>query len=292
MTYTATVSATTPDTTPGNNVKSDVNTVVRNVDLATSITTVDTTVSAGQPIVYTVRVTNNGPATSVAGATETFVPDAGLQVSSSECGTLTVCNLPALASGESFEYRITLGMTVVPGGLTTFSSTATAAVAGADVDPVPGNNAATVSSTYCNSGKQADLAVVVSDSVAVGTLYQSYTYTVVVENRGPDNAPIVTLTSQLASGTVEITSVTPGSSGVACLPVASGSVVVTCDMGAMAAQSSKTVQIGYKVIDDSASSYTAAVRVVAGCDATDGDDTNNVAEARTRCLRRRRRRRT
>jgi uncharacterized repeat protein (TIGR01451 family) len=157
---------------------------------------------AGQPLTYTVTVTNNGP-DDAPGVTLTDTLPAGMAYgtpvsSQGSCGrvaSVVTCLLGPLADGEVA--TVTLPMTPTFAA-TAATNTASATATGGAVDPALANNRV-VQATRVNA-PSANLAVTNQDDVDPILAGQPLTYTVTVTNNGPDDAPGVTLTDTLPSG--------------------------------------------------------------------------------------------
>lgn len=161
---------------------------------------------------YTIRVTNNGPS-SVAGATLTDTPGAGLTLSGAACTAATgnTCTtsptaltlpLPTLNAGQFYEVTV-VGTNALTGG--TVTNTAGVTLPGGMADPVPGNN--TVSDANSVT-PQADLQVTKVATRGVAGPGESVTYTVTVRNLGPSPAVNVVVTDTLPEY-VQLTSAAP-----------------------------------------------------------------------------------
>jgi uncharacterized repeat protein (TIGR01451 family) len=144
---TATVSSTTADPTPANNTSTNTLNVVASADLSISKTTSTATAFGGNPISYTIAVTNNGPtpATSVsvtdtlqAGAT--FISATGTGWTCNAVANVVTCTTPTLNVGAAPPITLTINAPTT-NSPTTLVNTAT--VSSATPDPVPGNNSST-----------------------------------------------------------------------------------------------------------------------------------------------------
>jgi len=140
LSNTATVASTSPfDPTPGNNTATSQTTVAL-VDLSLTKTLSPGPYVAGQPVTFTLTVTNNG----AVAATNVVVTDtlpAGMFATSTTppgacTGTTTVtCTAATLAGGASTAFTITATLPATPGNYTN-----TATVTSANGDSAPGNN--------------------------------------------------------------------------------------------------------------------------------------------------------
>jgi uncharacterized repeat protein (TIGR01451 family) len=151
-------------------------------------------VIAGQNVVYTVTVTNNGPSQST-GVTVSDPTPANLTFVSNSggCTGPYPCSLGTLTSGQMVTITSTYSTSPTFAGNVT--NTATVSSSGA-ADP---NNANDSSSKTTNVGAQADLSVV-KTGPASATTGQNVTYTVVVHNAGPSPAASVVVTDPTPVG--------------------------------------------------------------------------------------------
>ena len=201
-TVTNTATVTPPkniiDTNLDNNVATDTDTIIttRNADLEVTKTDGVDQVAAGGVTTYTVRVTNNGPAT-VIGAILVDTAGTGLVPTAVACSTAannlcvtpplladlisTGISLPTLASGQFYEIRLTANVTATSG---TVANTATVLPPKDTIDPNLENNVATDTDTVLGE-LVADLLVTKTDGVDIILTGEITTYTVRVTNRGP-----------------------------------------------------------------------------------------------------------
>ena len=181
VTNSATVSAVTGDPNNANNTASVSTTVVAQADLSI-VKSGPNGVTAGQNIVYTIVVTNNGPSSST-GVTVTDPTPAGLTFvsNSGACTSAFPCNLGTLTSAQSATITATYS---TPGTLSgNVINTATVSSTGTP-DP---NNANDSSSKTTNVGAQADLSITKTGPASANT-GQNISYTIVVNNAGPSPA--------------------------------------------------------------------------------------------------------
>jgi uncharacterized repeat protein (TIGR01451 family) len=194
----------------------------------------------GDPMTYTLTVTNNGPDPSSGGSVVDTLPANVTFVSASlgcvnVAGTVT-CVVGSLASGAS--QVIVIVVTATAPGAATNSATVTAN----DVDDVPGNNTATVTSRILP--KQSDLSIT-KTGPSLAQSGNTITYSIVVSNGGPAADPNVTVNDPLPAGET-LVSATPSQG--------SCTGTVTCNIGTIASGGSATV--------------TIVVRVTAACGST------------------------
>ena len=140
---TATVKSSTPDPDNENNTASVPVAVTASADLAVTKTGSDPTVTAGGPVTYTIRVTNNGPS-DAQGVTVTDPAVTGLTIQSAAAsqGSCTVvanavsCPVGTIGNGSSVV--VTVRALVDPARTAAVTNAATAT--STTTDPAPGNN--------------------------------------------------------------------------------------------------------------------------------------------------------
>ncbi|WP_174367791.1 S-layer family protein [Deinococcus sp. JMULE3] len=205
-TVTVAVPSTTIEPSTTNNSATDTDTVTPVADLSVTKTNGVSGLTPLTSTIYTIRVTNNGPS-SVTGATLSDPAVAGLTVTSVACsGTPGQCAaaptivqlqagyaLPALASGQFYEIRVTATVTATSGSV---SNTATVAAPGGTTDPTPANNSETDTDTIA---PVSDLAIDKSGAAAVGS-GGVVTYTLRVWNNGPSSVSGVSVTDSIPAG--------------------------------------------------------------------------------------------
>lgn len=181
------------DPVPANDSATDVDVVLRVSDLTVTKTADRELVTVGESLQYTITVANAGPS----GSAPVQVTDAfpgGLSCTWVCTGTASgVCGQPegvgdivqglSLAPGHSVTYVV--DCTVTPEASGTLVNTATAANRPGWVDPVPGDNSATVE---VDVTAFADLSITKTDSLAQAQAGQPIEYTIEVANAGPDDA--------------------------------------------------------------------------------------------------------
>jgi uncharacterized repeat protein (TIGR01451 family) len=225
-------------------------------DLAVAVADSADPVLAGDPLAYTVTVTNNGPDAAPAATLADMLPSLFAYASSTtDHGSCTrtsaglTCALGPLASGET----ATVVIDGTPKAAGTLGSTATATARGGAIDPATANNKA-VQATVATA-PLADLAVTNVDSADPVVAGVPYTYTVTVANGGPDDAPGVKLVDTLPAG---MAYGTPVASQGSCARSLS---TLTCLLGRLADGGSATVavEVTPKAAGTFASTATASV---------------------------------
>ncbi len=264
------------DSTPANGVESEDDqqtvTLVTPVAIDLSLTeTVDILrPAAGQPVTFTVTLTNDGP-DPASGVTVTSAIPGGVTLQSVDPSQGTydaatgVWTVGPLAAGAT----VTLDLVVLPSGPGTVVSRAEVTAADEpDVDSTPANgiageddqDAATINPLT------SDLAVAKTVDDPTPTVGGEVTFTVTVTNEGPDPADSVALLDQLAVGfgyvthTVDRGAYTPAN-GV-------------WELGTMAPAETATLQLTVQVRTDSPTTNLAAVE---STDSFDTDVTNDRA---------------
>jgi uncharacterized repeat protein (TIGR01451 family) len=240
-------------------------------DLAITKTDSVDPVTVGDPVTYTVTVTNNGPddATGVTAVDTlpgkvTYVSATPSQGTCGQAGGIITCNLGAIANGDSATITIT--------GSANSAGTATnnASVSGDQADPNSSNDSDSEDTTI-NSlpppppDPETDLEVSKVDAIDPVMVGDAVTYTVTVTNNGPDAATGVTVTDTLPAE-VSYVSATPDQGSCS---EAGG--VVTCDLGALANGASADIVI----VTASNSAGTATNSVSVGGDQDDPDSSND-----------------
>ena len=188
ITNLAGASSSTPDPNQSNDAAIRETLVVWTADLALTKTG-PTNVISGDFLTYTVRVSNLGPGAAVDVEIVDEVP-AGLI----PAGPVT--NLvPLLASGQATTFLHTVQADAGTIGQVTNRASVTASPL--NPDPMPGNNAAAVTTELRLA--EADLAVTKTGPASV-IIESMMTYTVTVENLGPDPAAHVVVVDVLPAG--------------------------------------------------------------------------------------------
>jgi uncharacterized repeat protein (TIGR01451 family) len=242
ITDTAVVSATTSDPALANNTASQTTTVTPLADLAIVKTDGVTTVKPGSSTIFTITLTNNGPSTVPAGVVITDQIPAGTFASEIEpdCAltptTFTCTTMAGLIAGASVVYRLTLAIDV---GYTAGTLVNTATIT---TSPVPDSNLVNNTSTDADTivPIDADLSIVKTDSADPVLPGDSFSYSIVVTNSGPDDARDVVLTDTIPT---VLTVVGVTSSGTGACVATMNALVCSIDPLAAAATWTITVQV-------------------------------------------------
>jgi uncharacterized repeat protein (TIGR01451 family) len=245
-----------------------------NADLALTKTDGQTTVVPGEPVTYTIAVSNSGPdavaavqvvdtfPAALTGTTWSCVASPGSSCTAAGSGHIN--DTASLAAGGGATYTAT--GTVAATATGSLTNTATVATS----DPDPGNNSATDVDTIV---PEADLSITKSDSADPVSPGDPLTYTLDFTNNGPSNATAVTVVDTLPGGVTFVSSV-PGA------PTCTlAGATLTCGIGGLTAGASGTVTVNVTV-NAGASGMLVNTATVSGAE-TDPDTNNNTASAAT-----------
>ena len=253
-------------------------------DLSVTKTDSPDPVTGGGDVTYTITVTNNGPDTATGvTVTDTLDPttvglvsamfNQGSPCTPSGSPIVVACDLGSIASGNSVPGTIVITTPVVTvvGGVAN-----SVTVAGNETDPNAANNTAQQGTTVVPPAgpDQADLAVSKVDTPdPVFSGGPDLTYTITVDNNGPDTASGVTLSDTLPAG-VSFQSATASVGQCDAMPDTGG--VLACGLGDLLANGNATVTI--VVVPDVVSDPTTITNTVTVV-ATEEDPTpgNNTA---------------
>ena len=257
----------TNELNPADNSTSETTQVVATSDLSVTKTDSVDPIFAGQPLAYTITVTNNGPsdaqnvvATDTLPAGVTFVGTTGC---AEDPSGVPGCTLGTLAAGASTSYVV--NVIVDP----TFTGTLnnSVSVASDSGDPTPGNNSAT-EPTLVNSS--ADLSISKVDDVDPAPPGTTVTYTITVNNAGPSTATNVVATDTLPAGVTFV-----GTTGCAEDP----NGIPACSLGTIPPAGSAQYTVTVTIDNGTAGIITNNVSV--SSDTTDPDTGNNNASEDT-----------
>lgn len=199
ITNQAAVSAAQPDPIPENNLLITHDNITRQADLAITQTLEPSSLLAGHPLTYTLTVVNRGPSTATGVQVENILPEGvdfrAASASQGDCteaqGDVT-CSLGTLNVGH--EARVVI-RTVAR--MVNDAAVNIATVSGNDVDPDLSNNQI---SQVANITWAADLSLTQSASPSPVETGEIVTYTLIVHNDGPLDAPNIVLTDTLPEG--------------------------------------------------------------------------------------------
>ena len=241
-----TVSSITPDPKTNNNQASDGLNFVATSDLSLTKTAAPNPVVAGTQLIYSLQVSNLGPATAPNVVVEDFLParvsiDSVVATGGASCNVgvpgnpsqPTTCAFASLAASTS--QNMTIVVTVLPN--TTGILHNDAEVSSDAVDP---NNANNLASTDTVVTGDADLSVSIVDNpdpVIAGALLN---YDVTITNNGPSAALDVSLEDTLSSNVSFLNATISNGSG-SCILL--NGITLSCDLNDLAPGAFVTVFI-------------------------------------------------
>ncbi len=248
ITTTASVSSTTADANSANNSASADVTVSAPADLAIVQTASAPVVAAGANVIYTVKVTNNGPDQSQNAVFYENIPantnfqSIGTVPTGWTCSTPAVngtgninCTVATLANAATATFTITLQVNAGTAAETEIQNI-TSVTSNTTSDPVASNNTSTTTTLVGISG-DADLQLTLSANPAPVFVSSTLVYTVAVQNLGVANATNATITDTLPA---TVTYVSYTASQGTCTQL---TVVVSCSLGTLTAGNTATVTI-------------------------------------------------
>ena len=277
LTNDATVTSATTDPDASDNSISEDTTVNTNADL--SITKIDSVdpANAGDPLTYTVTVTNNGPSDALSVAAVDTLPVGVAYVSATatqgscvEAGLVVTCTIGTVATGASVTatVNVTIDADVADGSTLTNN----AVVSSATTDPVGGNDATSEDTTV---GTQADLSITKTDAPDPAIAGSNLVYTISVSNQGPSDAQSVVVTDVLPVGLAYVSATASQGS---CVEVAG---TVTCALGTVADGVSATITVNVDVDPDLADGSSIMNTATVASSTSDPDMSDNTSTATT-----------
>ena len=265
-THTVNVASTVPDSNPSNNTaQATVNvTAAQNVILQANVTDSPDPDTEGQPVTYTIDVTNTGTAAAtnvvlnvgLSGVPVTIDSATPGQGSCTILGTQVSCTLNTLGANGGTTQVVIIA---TPNGAGTLSLTGTV------VDDASHSAPVTASTTI--TATEADLSITKTVSSANALLGQLITYTLEITNGGPSDASNV-IASDTLPPQVAFVSATP-TQGI-CTQAAT---VVTCNLGNLSNSATASVQIVVRAVSHGTANNTATV----SSDTSDPDPTNDTS---------------
>ena len=231
ITNSATVSNSVADPDSANNTASVTTNVGPQANLAITKTG-PASVNAGQNIVYTVTVTNNGPTAATGTVVSDPTPVGVAFISNSGgCTTPYPCNIGTINAGQSVVITSTYNVpTTFSGG----SVANTATVSSAVNDPNLTDNSATATTTVIAAPGNADVSVTKTGPASVSP-GQNISYTITVTNSGPGSAANTFVDDPTPSGLTFV-----GNSGACSAPF-------PCALGTLTAGQSVVITATYNV---------------------------------------------
>jgi len=224
----------------------------------------ESTVDLDDDIVYTITVTNNGPAQATGVVITDLLPSGITFVSAPGCnaplGGVLTCSIGTLAPGASAIITLKLNVPNNPALIGTIISN-TASASAIQNDPLNSND----SDTEIVVVRGVDLSVTKTDDADPVLVGDQITYTIIVTNNGPSTATDVILTDNLTSN-VSFDSV---ESTVGSCSLMLGTV--TCDLGDLLDGEQAVITLEVTVTDP----LTIVNEAVVTTTETESDSSNN-----------------
>jgi gliding motility-associated-like protein/uncharacterized repeat protein (TIGR01451 family) len=259
---TATISATSTDPTPGNNTSSVSTTPVPQSDISIAKTANNLSQNVGQPIIFTLTVTNNGPSAATGVAASDPIPSGYVYVSDNGAGTYVpgtgAWTIGNMANGATATLAITA--TVQSSG--TYANTAT--LSSTTADPTSGNNSSTITPV---PGAVSDLSITKTVNNATPYAGGIVEFTLTANNAGPSTATGVSVTDVLPAGYTYVSNTTPSAGSFV-------SETGKWTIGNLANAASATLNISAKVNASGSYSNSATISTT---DQPDPDASDNSA---------------
>jgi uncharacterized repeat protein (TIGR01451 family) len=269
------------DPAGANNVATDSDTLDPVADVSIAKSNGVTSQSPGATSSYTITVANSGPS-AAAGVTIDDPLPAGVTTVSWTCsaaagsscatpsGTGAINTTVNLAASGTVTFTVSMQAGSSAGTLT---NTVTATVPPGIVDPVPSNNVASDTDTLVFT---ADIAVTKTASSATVPAGQSFAYTVVVSNEGPDPATGVSVLDTMPAGLANTTWSCTATAGSSCPASGIGDIAATIDL---AFNGTATFTVTAVITSAAPSTIVNTATAAVGPDTVDPDPTNNTDSA-------------
>ncbi|MDQ6658157.1 MAG: DUF11 domain-containing protein, partial [Actinomycetota bacterium] len=279
LTGSATVGSTTTDPIPANNSATATVTVVTRADLAVSKSVTPDSLVAGSTASYSVVVTNNGPSDAVGATVKDTIPTGltptGSSATIGSCsvaGQQITCTAATLAAGQTMTVRIPVAVAANATGPITNAASATSDTQ----DPIPANNAASITSPV---GSSADLRLTKTADQSTATAGSALTYTLTLTNTGPSDAAATTLSDTLRGGMTVLPDGVSAPNGNC--TVSTDRVTVSCSFGTLPAGQSRVVVIDALVPQDTPTGSTLVNVATADSPTPDPSQDDRTAEVDT-----------
>ena len=280
---TATVAppAGTTDTNTTDNDDTDTTTITPTADLSITKTDGQTTAVPGEPLTYTIVVSNAGPTSVVDVDVDDSIPagltdvtwtcaEAGAATCDNASGSGDISTTVDVPAGDSVTF--TVDATLEPTATGTLANTATLTAPTGVVDPTPGDQTATDTDTIT---PQADLTITKTHGSTDAAPGEAITYTIVVGNDGPSDAPNASVTDTMPGDLSAVTWTCSAAGGANCDDASgSGDISTTVDLPA---GDSVTFTVSATVDPAATGTLTNVAEVTAPSGVTDTDLTDNSA---------------
>ncbi len=222
-----------------NNSATDIDALVPSTDLAITKTDSQTEAVPGEPVTYSLTVSNAGPSTALSAPVADLFPaelsavtwtcdDSGGGTCANPSGTGDINETVDLPVGTSVTFTAT--GTVDPAARGALVNTATVLPAGRTGDrgdPNPGDNSATDVDTLT---PESDLEITKSDGAVVALPGEQVTYAIVVTNNGPSSVTGAVVTDAFPAELTGVTWTCAEGGGTCATPSGSGDVNETVDL--------------------------------------------------------------
>jgi uncharacterized repeat protein (TIGR01451 family) len=231
LSNTASVTVSPGESDTANNSSTDTDTLTPVADFGVTKDDGVTTVTPGGSTTYTVIASNNGPSAAtgtvsdpvppgITGFSWTALPGPGAAVADLS-GTGSISDAVSIPPGGTVTFTVIAQ--IDPSASGSVTNTATVAVSPGVTDPNPANDSASDTDSVAAAG--SDLSITKDDGTPVLRLADttSTTYTIVVTNTGPADAPPEPVTDLRPLNTTSMTWMVTGTTGGATFAIASGS---------------------------------------------------------------------
>ncbi|MEZ6115191.1 MAG: SdrD B-like domain-containing protein [Pirellulaceae bacterium] len=280
---TATVASPTSvtETNLDNNSSTHIDTLTPEVDLVITKTDNVTTVVPGESVTYDIVVRNQGPST-VTGATvsDTFPATltnvsftssvTGTASGNTSSGTGNISDTVTMAPGSEIRYTVTA--TVVSSATGTLVNTATVTAPNGVTETNSANNSSTDTDTLT---PQVDLRITKTDNKTNVSPGDTSTYTIVVTNNGPSDAPGTRIQDTFPADLTNVSFTSTASGGATGNSSGNGSLNETVSMPS---GSSITYTVTTTVVGDPDNDQISnTATVTAGSTVTETNTSNNTA---------------
>ncbi|MCL2735226.1 MAG: hypothetical protein FWD75_01170 [Propionibacteriaceae bacterium] len=292
----ATLTASTADPVSSNNTSTLTTPVTASADVSVAVTgSMSSFPATGDPVVYTIRVHNDGPSAAQGVTVSSLIPlglgldpaNAPVVPSGVTCGTSLgagdathagwTCSVGSVGVGTANDVVIKLPLVATQNGAAPMVATMT--VASTTPDPVMGNNQA----TWTMSGNpEADLAISATAAPDPFLAGQAATYTVQVTNNGP-SASVPSVTVTLPTGLALVPAGAAGSQTTSVCTGSPTSTTVTCaDTAPLASGASRTYTVSVAVSPDLLDGASVSASATVTGSILDPTTSNNSASVTSR----------
>ncbi len=249
---TATVQGSVTDPNSANNSSTAVSTVSCNTTDVGVVKTGASTVTAGNQIVYTISVTNNGTGTASGVTVSDIIPTglsyvsfangAGTTGVTCTAGTTIQCSLGNMTAGQN--KQLTLTFLVASTATCNQQFTNTATVQSASTDSNSANNTSSVQTTVtCTTTNTADVSITKAGP-ATAIPGSQLSYTLIVTNAGPATATNVTVSDPFPSQLQYVSSTVSPNTNASC--TVSGTQL-SCSLGNLNSGETRNITLTFNI---------------------------------------------